>query len=129
MCSGGGSLAAFRAERNSAICSASFSIVGVGTSSHPSPMRAARSIAGAAWAPLRIGGRHCSGRAGQQERHVREIVEARHEVVLAGPDRIEAERADEPRLLQRLGEPPGGIVALAMLRVQIDAELHGLTPP
>jgi hypothetical protein len=55
---------------------------------------------------------------------LREIVEGGHEVVLAGPDRIEAERADEPRLLQRLGEPPGGIVALAMLRVEVDAELH-----
>jgi hypothetical protein len=51
-------------------------------------------------------------------------VEAGHEVVLAGPDRIEAERADEPRLLQRLGESPGRIVALAMLRVEIDAEIR-----
>ena len=43
-----------------------------------------------------------------QQRQLREIVEPRYEVVLAGPDRIEAERAHEPRLLQRLGEAPAG---------------------
>ena len=57
---------------------------------------------------------------------LREIVEGGHQVVLAGPDRIEAERAHGPRLLQRLGEPLGRIVALPMLRVQVDAELYVL---
>jgi hypothetical protein len=45
-------------------------------------------------------------------------------MVLASPDRVETERADQPRLLHRLGEAAVGIVAGRVLRVQVDAELH-----
>jgi hypothetical protein len=51
-------------------------------------------------------------------------VESGRGVVLATPDRVEAERADEAHLLHRLGEAPGRIVAGRVLRVQVDAELH-----
>ena len=64
-------------------------------------------------------------RDAREQRELRKIMKARHEMVLAGPDRIEAERADELHLLDRLRESPGGIVAFPMLRVEIDAELHG----
>src|SRR4029453_1884873 len=55
----------------------------------------------------------------------REVVEARRGVVLAAPDRVEAERADHARLLERLREAARGVVADGMLRVQIHPELHG----
>ena len=58
----------------------------------------------------------------------REVVEARRRVVLAAPDRVEAERADEARLLERLREAARGIVAGGVLRVEIDAELHAPRP-
>src|SRR5262249_27096569 len=61
-----------------------------------------------------------------EQRQLRIKMETRRRVMLARPDRIEAERADQPRLLERLGEPPRRIVALGMLRVEINAELeHG----
>jgi hypothetical protein len=45
-------------------------------------------------------------------------------MVLAAPDRVEAERADEPRLLDRLREAPRRVVGLRMLRVQVDPALQ-----
>ena len=73
--------------------------------------------------PLGVGGEAL------QQGQLREEVEARRDVMLAGPDRIEAERADQAHLLQRLGQAAGGIVAGRVLRVQVDAELHGVRPP
>ena len=46
------------------------------------------------------------------------------DVMLAAPDRIEAELFDQPDLLDRLGKPPRRIVGGWMLRVQINPELH-----
>ena len=59
-----------------------------------------------------------------QHRQQRKIVEPGRRMVLAAPDRVEAERADEPRLLDRLREAPRRVVGLRMLRVQVDPELH-----
>ena len=61
-----------------------------------------------------------------QQAELREEVEAGRDMMLAGPDRIEAEGADQAHLLQRLGEAAGGVVARGVLRVQVDAELHGI---
>ncbi len=68
---------------------------------------------------LRLGGEPL------QHGEQREVVKAGRRVVLAAPQRVEAERADEAHLLDGLGKAAGGIVARGMLRVQIDAELHG----
>jgi len=64
------------------------------------------------------------GRGALQQCKLREEVEARRDVVLAGPYRVEAERTNEPNLLNRLGEATGRIVALRVLGVEIDAELQ-----
>ena len=63
-----------------------------------------------------------------QQRQLRKEVEARGDVVLAGPDRVKAERADKAHLLHRFGETAGGIVACRVLRVQVDANLHCRSP-
>jgi hypothetical protein len=68
--------------------------------------------------------RHLRGQPLQHGQQ-REVVEAGGDVVLAAPDRVEAERADQARLLHRLREPARRIVARRVLRVEIDAELHG----
>jgi hypothetical protein len=60
-----------------------------------------------------------------EHRQQREVVEARRRVMLPAPDRIEPERADQARLLQRLREAARRIVARRVLRVQVDAEFHG----
>jgi hypothetical protein len=67
---------------------------------------------------LRLGGEAL------QHRQERKVVEARRGVMLAAPDRVEAERADEPGLLERLREAARGIVAGGVLGVEINAELH-----
>ena len=54
------------------------------------------------------------------------VVEAGSDVVLSAPDRVESQPANQPRLLQQLGEAAGGIVGGRMLRIQVDAELHRL---
>ena len=59
MCGEGGSLAAERADLNSAICGLTWSSVGIGTSSQPSPVVAARLMAASTWAPMMMGGRGC----------------------------------------------------------------------
>src|SRR6185312_14993367 len=46
-------------------------------------------------------------------------------VVLAGPDRVKAERTNKAHLLQRFGETTGRIIASRVLRVQVDAKLQG----
>ena len=68
------------------------------------------------------------GRDALQQGELRKEVEPRGDVVLAGPDRVEAQRANKPDLLQRLGEAPGRIVARGVLGIEIDAELHGSDP-
>ena len=50
-------------------------------------------------------------------------------LVLAGPYRVEAEGADQPRLLRRLGETPGRIVALRMLQNSGRREPHRAVLP
>jgi len=64
------------------------------------------------------------GRSPLQQRKLREEVETRRDVMFAGPYRVEAERANEPNLLNCLGEPADRIVALRVLGVEIDAELQ-----
>src|ERR1700730_18578363 len=49
--------------------------------------------------------------------------------MLPGPDRVEGERAGKPHLLHHFGEAADGVVALGLLRVEVDAELHGPGPP
>jgi len=66
--------------------------------------------------------RRARGREGGGLR--RELVHGGHHVMLASPDGVEAELADQARLLEGLREAPSGIVAGRMLRVHIDAELH-----
>jgi hypothetical protein len=51
-------------------------------------------------------------------------MEARRDMMLARPDRVETQGAGEPYLLERLGEPTLSIIARRMLRVEINAELH-----
>ena len=51
------------------------------------------------------------------------------DVVLAGPDRVKAERTNKAHLLQRFGEPTGRIIACRVLRVQVDAKLQCHAPP
>ena len=229
ICSAGGSFAAVRADLNMDICAASWSSVGIGTTSHPSPILPALAMAASTWAPTMIGGRgdcgsgrgasgdiaelpvasgmrdpvfgpepsddldslgkpahplrhrHAEhlvllgpiaepnseqepaagdhvqegavfrqldrvvqrqqrhigshpqtlglgGNALMQQRQLREEVKTRRDVVLAGPDRVEAERTNKAYLLQRLGEVAGRIIAHRVLRVQIDAELQGHAP-
>jgi alkanesulfonate monooxygenase SsuD/methylene tetrahydromethanopterin reductase-like flavin-dependent oxidoreductase (luciferase family) len=69
------------------------------------------------------------GREALQQGKLRKEVEAGRHMVLAGPDRIEPERADQAHLLHRLGEAAGRVVARRVLRVQVDAKLHGSRPP
>ena len=63
-----------------------------------------------------------------EERQEREVVEPRGGVVLAAPDRVEPERADEAHLLHRLGESARGIVPGGVLGVHVDAEAHPPLP-
>jgi hypothetical protein len=63
-----------------------------------------------------------------QQRQLGKEVEARRNVMLAGPDRIEAEGANETHLLQGFGIAASRIVAGGMLRVEVDAESHRLSP-
>jgi hypothetical protein len=51
-------------------------------------------------------------------------VEARGDVVLTAPDRVESELLDQARLLERLREAAAGVVAGRVLRVQVNPELQ-----
>jgi hypothetical protein len=59
-----------------------------------------------------------------QQRQLWKEVEARGDVVLAGPDRVKPERTNQAHLLQRFVETTGRIIACGVLRVQIDTKLH-----
>ena len=48
--------------------------------------------------------------------------------MLAGPDRVKAERTNKAHLLQRFGETTGRIIAYRVLRVQVDAKLQCRAP-
>jgi hypothetical protein len=63
-----------------------------------------------------------------QQRQLWKEVEARGDVVLAGPDRVKAERMNKAHLLQRFGETTGRIIACRVLRVQVDAKLQCHAP-
>src|SRR5262245_20342154 len=69
------------------------------------------------------------GRQALQQAKLREEVEAGCDVVLACPDRIKTERADQADLLHCLGKAAGRILAHRVLRVEIDTEPHGSRPP
>jgi hypothetical protein len=73
---------------------------------------------------------HTFGFGGEtlEEGQQREIVIVVGDVVLAAPDRIEAELLEEADLLDRLGEAPARIVRAGVLRVEIDPEFHGRGP-
>jgi hypothetical protein len=64
-----------------------------------------------------------------QQRQLWKEVEARRDVVLAGPDRVKAERTNQPHLLHCFGETAGRIIGCRVLRVQVDAELQCMLPP
>jgi hypothetical protein len=58
-----------------------------------------------------------------------EVVEPGRDVMLASPDRIEAEAGDQPSLLKRFRHAARRIFGLWMLRIEIDTELHRLCLP
>ena len=64
------------------------------------------------------------GRQALEHRQERKVVEPWGDVMLPSPDRVEPQAADQPRLLDRLGEAARGVVAGRVLRVQVDSELH-----
>jgi hypothetical protein len=64
-----------------------------------------------------------------QQRQLWKEVEARGDVVLAGPDRVKPERTNQAHLLQRFVETTGRIIACRVLRVQVDTKLHCHIPP
>src|SRR5689334_20635113 len=63
-----------------------------------------------------------------QQRQLWEEVEARGDVVFAGPDRVKAERADKAHLLQHFVKTAGRIIACRVLGVQVDTKLHCRAP-
>jgi len=63
-----------------------------------------------------------------QQRQLWKEVEARGDVVLAGPDRVKPERTNKAHLLQRFGETTGRIIACRVLRVQVYAKLQCHAP-
>jgi hypothetical protein len=63
-----------------------------------------------------------------QQRQLWKEVEARGDVVFAGPDRVKAERTNKAHLLQRFRETTGRIIACRVLRVQVDAKLQCHAP-
>ena len=59
-----------------------------------------------------------------QQRQLWKEVEARGDVVLAGPDQVKPERTNQAHLLQRFVETTGRIITYRVLRVQVDTKLH-----